>query len=647
MQKKLHNLNIAFCVGDLPAAKPMLYGLCNGLDKYSINLHIFQGFTSDYDGEPQDLGQTNIYNLPNYNYMDMLIVAPFYLSTNNDIINSVIDRAKSAGVPIITIGKKYDGCFCVMSDYTSDIEKVTNHIIRDHHCTDLVFMSGIKGDYVSELRTQGFINALKANGLEFDSSSVFYGGFWDDPAIEALNQIIECKKPLPQAIICANDTMASVVIRKLTELGYEIPNDIIVTGMDGIEEANGYITTARIFSEKTGEVAADVAAQILLEGKEPTDTVIIPPVIELGASCGCRPDTVGISSQKRHELFQERYNSRKYAKSTLKLTQELSNCTTYDQAIESLSTVISKIWTESCWLCVCDDFFEEIKTDKIDSADELANSTDCGTVHITDYSKNMRCLTSYRKNTRLGQCTFKTEEMLPDFLSVADESRVILYSPLHYRDNTIGYLAFEFFPWSTTLHVLNILTIGISSTLEAVRRQNELLIYAKKVDELYVTDALTGLYNRRGFFRLYNDYLESDNKTDCMVISVDLDNLKQINDNFGHKEGDNAISTMADALKSAANEGDVCARFGGDEYLVFGRCESEEYLRNYKKRIKSYLERYNMNSNKPYNVHASFGGCIIPAHSNDQIDYYINQADSKMYADKEKHKRKRGLNPKQ
>ena len=57
---------------------------------------------------------------------------------------------------------------------------------------------------------------------------------------------------------------------------------------------------------------------------------------------------------------------------------------------------------------------------------------------------------------------------------------------------------------------------------------------------LYITDPLTSLYNRRGFFRIYNDYAEGGVKDDCMVISVDLDNLKLINDNFGHNEGDNA-----------------------------------------------------------------------------------------------------------
>lgn len=81
-----------------------------------------------------------------------------------------------------------------------------------------------------------------------------------------------------------------------------------------------------------------------------------------------------------------------------------------------------------------------------------------------------------------------------------------------------------------------------------------------------------------------------------MVISVDLDNLKLINDNFGHNEGDNAILTMANALKSAADENDICARFGGDEYVVFGKAKGEYEMNAYIDKVNEYLSEYNLTS---------------------------------------------------
>ena len=160
---------------------------------------------------------------------------------------------------------------------------------------------------------------------------------------------------------------------------------------------------------------------------------------------------------------------------------------------------------------------------------------------------------------------------------------------------------------------------------------------------LYVTDPLTTLYNRRGFFRLYNDYMEEQEKKNCMVISIDLDSLKLINDIFGHNESDNAITTISNALKEAAGKDDICARFGGDEFVVFGIGKSEYDMDKYIKSVSAYLDDYNKRSGKPYNVHASFGGCIMPKDTTLHIDHFINAADSKMYVDKESHKRTRTL----
>lgn len=100
---------------------------------------------------------------------------------------------------------------------------------------------------------------------------------------------------------------------------------------------------------------------------------------------------------------------------------------------------------------------------------------------------------------------------------------------------------------------------------------------------------------------------------------------------------------MANALKSAADENDICARFGGDEYVVFGKGKGEYEMTAYIDKVNEYLDKYNLSSNKPYNVHGSFGGCIMPKGTKMHIDYYINAADSKMYVDKETHKRTRML----
>ena len=642
MENKSGNHNIAFCIGDLQAGKMLLQGLCQKLEENAINLHIFNGCTSFYENEPHNIGQTNIYNLPNYDLLEMLIVAPFYLSDSEETIRHTIENALAKNVPVLTIGKQYDyeNCYCIIPDYRAQIELLTSHLIEKHGMKKLNYMGGAKGNRVSEDRLLGYKDALEKHGIPFDESRVYYGEMWSEPTKRETERMMKEGKLDCDGIVCANDSMASAVITKLNELGFNMPGDIAITGMDGLEEAGGYITTAKILAEGAGRKAGEIATDLLKNGKKPPVLSIIPPNIMYGMSCGCKTadETNALSVIQRHEVFDELYHTRQFSIRTSMLVQELANCNTFEEASRNISKTLSKIWCDNSWICICKDFMTG--TIENDSIDDMNDSCP---VHRNDYCDTMRCIARFYDKKPQEPTEFPTSQMLPDFYKVSDKSKIILYSPIHIRDNTLGYLAFNFYPWSNTNYLLNFVTMAVSQLLEAVRRQNELYLYAQKIDMLYVTDPLTTLYNRRGFFRLYNDYMEEQEKKNCMVISIDLDSLKLINDNFGHNEGDNAITTISNALKEAADKDDICARFGGDEFVVFGIGKSEYDMDKYIKSVSAYLDDYNKRSGKPYNVHASFGGCIMPKDTTLHIDHFINAADSKMYVDKESHKRTRTL----
>ena len=642
MENKSGRKNVAFCIGDLQGGKALLQGFCSVMGDNEINVHIFNGCTCYFENAPQNIGQTNIYNLPNYDVLDMLIVAPFFLSDSEDVIKHTIENALAKNVPVLTVGKQYDyeNCYCIMPDYRHEIEMITSHLIEKHGIKKLNFIGGFKGQQTSEERLMGFIDALKSHNIPIEPSRIYYGNMWSAPAIQQIDKMNEDGTLDCGAIVCANDTMASAVMIKLAELGFDIPGEIAVTGMDGIDEASGYITTAKILGDSAGKEAGRIVVDLLKKDKRPAKLGIIPPNIIYGTSCRCHDSDTNadLSPKQRHELFEEIYNARQFATRTARIAQELANCSTFEEASRSISKTLSKIWCNHSWICICKDFMtSSIINDSIDDMDDS-----CPT-HRHDYCDTMKCIARYRDRKPQCEAEFPTAEMLPDFYEMSDASKFILYTPIHARDNTLGYLAFDFYPWSNMNYLLNFVTLAISQLLESVRRQNELYAYAKKIDMLYVTDPLTSLYNRRGFFRFYNEYTENGVKDSCMVISVDLDNLKQINDNFGHNEGDNAILTMANALKASADENDICARFGGDEYVVFGKGKSEEEMALYIEKVNAYLADYNLTSEKPYNVHGSFGGCIMPKGSKMHIDYYINTADSRMYVDKETHKRTRML----
>jgi diguanylate cyclase (GGDEF)-like protein len=155
-----------------------------------------------------------------------------------------------------------------------------------------------------------------------------------------------------------------------------------------------------------------------------------------------------------------------------------------------------------------------------------------------------------------------------------------------------------------------------------------------------VIDALTGLYNRVGFER----YTELSfrrckrKKKTFMLLFVDMDGLKLINDQYGHDDGDMAILIVSNALKNAGKGTEVCSRYGGDEFVIYGEDYGEEDAKAYCDKFQELLHMSNEEKLQPYLVSASCGYVIATPQEGDILDKYIDIADTYMYRQKQKKK---------
>lgn len=122
----------------------------------------------------------------------------------------------------------------------------------------------------------------------------------------------------------------------------------------------------------------------------------------------------------------------------------------------------------------------------------------------------------------------------------------------------------------------------------------------------------------------------------AVVIFGDLDNLKKINDSFGHEEGDYAIVTAANVIKNSLRNSDVVARIGGDEFAAFAICDDREIVAQLPERIKGIAEAHNNASTKPYNVTISVGIYELVCSPELNIQQFMDYADSALYEDKKR-----------
>ena len=154
-------------------------------------------------------------------------------------------------------------------------------------------------------------------------------------------------------------------------------------------------------------------------------------------------------------------------------------------------------------------------------------------------------------------------------------------------------------------------------------------------NEIIFIDCLTGLYNR-----MYLEFLHKRacNKKDCWVsgIMIDLNEFKQINDNYGHAEGDLALCIVADLLRKSFSEYGVVTRFAGDEFVIMLNTTDEQLIQKIIKSAKKNFVIENEKNNKPYQLSASMGYAITNL-SNETIDDFMNRIDEQMYQDKMKY----------
>jgi len=218
----------------------------------------------------------------------------------------------------------------------------------------------------------------------------------------------------------------------------------------------------------------------------------------------------------------------------------------------------------------------------------------------------------------------------------AEPCRSISLTSLFFKDEVLGLYVEEYKPTTSVNDAMRLFVI--------TRAFNQILSYVKTREQLQIlinNDPMTGVCNRRGFYSKINQLIKSNiHKNYSLIIySIDMDELKYINDTFGHIEGDRSIKYLAQSLDEAKNKGDIVARFGGDEFVVASiskNCstKNKNCIEEFKNTFFDKLNEYNKNSKKPYVISASFGAKSAEVSSELKLDKLIREADVLIYKDK-------------
>jgi len=219
--------------------------------------------------------------------------------------------------------------------------------------------------------------------------------------------------------------------------------------------------------------------------------------------------------------------------------------------------------------------------------------------------------------------------------TITDKS-IWLGVPLKVEDRVIGAMAVQSFTnpklyFEKDIKIMEFVSNQVATAIERKRMEEEL-------KRLAHYDTLTGAYNRGYGLELLQRQLKLSkrDKSPLLLAYSDLDNLKDINDEFGHEEGDRVMVQVAKLFKSILREVDIIIRMGGDEFLIIFLDSSLNEVPIIRKRLSKELNRVNQISNKPYKIEFSTGFSNYDPVNPQLMDELIRIADQKMYEEKKR-----------
>ena len=613
-------------------------GLLSAVDGKEEKLLFFTSFADNHTSQQYDryqdydTGDFVVYLLPDLKEYDALITFDTYMT--GSFIEPIDRLKKAAPCPVITLGTVKEGTCSIVNDQDRSFSELIEHVIDVHGCGDFAHIAGPRERSFCVERINIFRKTLTARGLPCGDDRIFYGTLRPECGEEVVPQILEAwaakgGRKLPNAIICVNDYTAIGVIKSLEDRGFRVPEDVIVTGYDDILRAqfnDPTITTSAQPFFRVGQTGMETLAR-LLNGQPVNKVTAVPGILCRRQSCGCEPVRVYKPDMIRDKYIRTVSNLESLALSNTNLILGGAIGETEEEIYDEIEKgCLQETGFKDAVLCMIDGWEQKKMIRHRYNLKEESFKVVCGILDGKPIERR-----------KLPKGHLLPDEMLND-----DKPYFIF--PIHHLQFFMGYFIVN--PELTEMEQLHIKSwlVSISTILVNWSFRRQLTETVHELDFLYQTDMLTGLYNRRGYYRFYEQYYEECRVagSELAVFLIDMNGMKTVNDRYGHAEGDFCLCTIAEAMKRSAMLEEVCIRTGGDEFVVLAKNYDEQKEKAFISLVREKIESLRKKAGKPYQITVSIG-CFrnIPTQTAAaavqlEAERFLKNADDAMYDEKRK-----------
>ena len=576
-----------------------------------VQLFIFNAFGQYASYEPEE-GSFEVFSLCDLSNYDGLIVQG-NRAWPPALRQELVDRVHALGKPVVSINYELKGAVTVGTDNYEAMYGLVERVLTDRQVARPAFVNGLSTSWEAQARYRGFSRACEHNGIK---NARFYQANWEmEEGVRVAQELLSAPDELPDVIFCCNDDLAVGIQETLQAHGVKVPEDVMISGFDNREiglRAHPRITTVDRDYRSIGETALSTLVA-LLDGGAVSPFVPSPVRYVLSASCGYP------TPAESREKFAESLYAKNYA-----LRQFFDVLTRFQPAVLNADSLLGVILE-------CEHIFPEIRCPNVYlMINEDYLSTDAA-LSFLPYGDASLLMAHSGTNIKTGSderhvyARFPSKDVLP--VQIPMYSRLYMVFPIRHGTTCIGTLVTDGVSPAMGHGFLTIILTLLASAIEAARKREILQSVNSRLDDLYVHDHLTGLFNRFGLERygiIAYDHLLRD-FDEAQFIFVDVDWMKQINDVYGHDAGDQALRDTAEIINRATeNENAFAMRYGGDEFLLISRRDLTSKLEHELAALKERVSR-------PYDLSLSIGASRVLGSELMTIMEAVERADTKMY----------------
>ena len=633
----MKKIAVVLCGIEYSNQQELVQGMIQYQSEHGGSIHVFQCSGDHLQTGGHKRGAFQIFDLLNPQNYDGIILARETLHEKN-MQRRVVERLRESGVPVISVGAKTEGMGCIEFDDYHAMSQMVRHVICEHGARKLAYIDGPK-EYSDEAkRAQAYRDVLEEEGIPFDSHWFFRGDYSVEAGIYVVSELDRMHR-IPEAIICANDCMAAGAIMELQNRGYRVPEDIIVTGFDNVPVAKDNspkITTVDCARKTMGYRACEYL--MTKTAKEMQELCVQIPTTQIySESCGCENEGRDDGRELKRRLIRQTAKTKDYQKRMNEVFNSFMKSKKVKDFIQPVKEFVPGLGTECFYIAFRDtDAFARRMVRSYGEKEPLQDAA-----WNEAEKERYRLPIAYEKGVFSSYGELEPGMLLPKECT-ADENVVSFVMPIHYQEHFFGYCIIGYCDMVTEADLIKQWMLELGNAVESVLKKQILQNITEKLDRMSAFDGLTGLYNRVGFqiqADKYKMYAKSSGRS-LYISFIDIDGLKKVNDTYGHHEGDWLIKAIAECLRKASREEEVCMRFGGDEFIVLGleNVADGRHL-EFEQEFQNHIRQVNESQKREYPVSASIGSYTIDDVEHTNLQIVIERADMEMYLRKKKKKR--------